>query len=321
MMDAPERFETFRIRDALPQDKGPVLAFTAQTWEFGDYIEYVYDDWLHDRTGRFIVAEDTTTGAIAAIDKLTMLSPAEAWFEGLRVNPDYRGRGLAPWLQHYMIGQARRLGARTIRFLTFIENLPVHHMAYRDGFSMIGIVRFWKRVLAAAQNEQDAGADRQQADAIATVPIRLRQASPGEGQVLFDWWLRSSAYATQGLVNRDWSFSATTGREWADRAGQGHLLVAEDADLAQQTLPPPTVLVSPREAEGSGPATWVICAVTALGRNRAPLMLGLIEEARRQGIGEINGLLPDTAEVEQGMKSAGFEAEEQLCLFQLDLAP
>lgn len=40
-MQPPVFLGEFVVRDALPQDKEEVLAFTAHTWEFGDYISYV----------------------------------------------------------------------------------------------------------------------------------------------------------------------------------------------------------------------------------------------------------------------------------------
>jgi len=88
--------DEFVFRDARPEDKAEVLAFTAHTWEFGDYIQHVYDYWLDDTSGRFLAIVHTPSGQIAGIDKLTMLSPAEAWFEGLRINPDFRGKVLPP---------------------------------------------------------------------------------------------------------------------------------------------------------------------------------------------------------------------------------
>ena len=131
-------------RDVRPEDKAEVLAFTAHTWEFGDDIQYVFDDWLADTTGRFLVAQEQTSHRIVAIDKLTMLSPTEAWFEGLRVHPDFRGRGLAGRLQKYMLAEAARLGAQAVRLTTLATNTPVHLACYRDGFTLKAIFRFWK---------------------------------------------------------------------------------------------------------------------------------------------------------------------------------
>ncbi len=316
-MSVPASFEGFAVRDARLEDRPHVLEFTAHTWEFGDYIEFVYDQWVRDSAGRFIVAEEEATGTIVAIDKLTMLSPTEAWFEGLRVNPLYRGRGIAPWLQRYMIQEAKRLGAQTIRFLTREDNLPVHSMAYRDGFVMRAVVRFWKRRPQAAGAR--AGEDT---EGTGHSPVALREATVDEAPLLFDWWWRSASYATGGLVCRGWAFGGTSLDEWVERAKSGQLFVEARAVIAEKTLPPPTVMVlQEEEEEGEGGGVgWVLAAVvSAPSTDYASLMAGLVREAQRRDIEQVSGLLPDMAGVEHGMLSAGFEAEERLCLFELDL--
>ena len=40
----------FVFRDIRPEDRAEVLALTANTWENGDYIHWVFDDWLNDPT-------------------------------------------------------------------------------------------------------------------------------------------------------------------------------------------------------------------------------------------------------------------------------
>ena len=40
------------IRPARPEDREAVLAFCMHTWDWGDYIESVWDEWLHDPQGK-----------------------------------------------------------------------------------------------------------------------------------------------------------------------------------------------------------------------------------------------------------------------------
>jgi GNAT superfamily N-acetyltransferase len=303
-------FPGFTLRDATLEDKAQVLQFTAKTWEFGDYIEHVYDDWLADATGCFIVLEEQATGRIAAIDKLSFQSPEEAWFEGLRINPDFRGQGLASRLQKYLIEQSRAYGARTLRFITLISNHPVHRMAYRDGFSLLSVVRFWKWRTDFPRTAP------QEADA-----YKLRQASPGEAPLLFQWWRRTTAYATGGLAHLNWSFGSSSAQAWADAAGKGHLLVPQDAQVDGSAMPPPTLLLLDGQDDNGNP-TWVLSAVTALDKEWAMLLRGLCAHAQEHGIIEINGLLPDTTDATLGLEAAGFKGDsdnERLCLFELML--
>ena len=63
----------FLVRDVRESDREAVLALTAKTWDFGDYIKWVFDDWLNDTKGRFLAAEHSETEKLAAIDKMTFL--------------------------------------------------------------------------------------------------------------------------------------------------------------------------------------------------------------------------------------------------------
>ncbi len=218
-MTKPYPAGEYIYRDLRPEDKAEVLALTAHTWQFGDYIEYVFDDWVADPRGRFLAAEESASGRIAAIDKLTMLSPTEAWFEGLRVHDDFRRRGLASSLQKYMIGEAARLGAQAIRLTTLATNKPVHLACYRDGFSLKCVLRFWKweegKVEAAAKGDKPA--------------YKLREATPQEAIVLYDQWKRSASFRTAGLAHISWSFAQSSAEKWQAAAAEHRLLVREDA--------------------------------------------------------------------------------------------
>src|SRR5436853_4874457 len=97
------------IRPARPEDREAVLAFCKHTWEWGDYIEYVWDEWLHDPQGVLFVA--TIDGRPVAISHLRMLSPTstpEAWLEGMRVDPAHRHQGLAIALDGAMMTEAKK---------------------------------------------------------------------------------------------------------------------------------------------------------------------------------------------------------------------
>jgi N-acetylglutamate synthase-like GNAT family acetyltransferase len=302
----------FTIRDARPGDKDEVLALTAHTWEGGDYIHWVFDDWVADTAGRFLVAEDSSTGRIAGIDKMSFMSATEAWFEGLRVHPDFRGRGLSTRFEKYMIGEAGKRGARTIRLLTNVGNLAVHRNAYRHGFSQRFIVRHWKW----PGEEHDGG------PAVPLVPgFLLREATPEEAPSLYEWWRRSPSWqATCGLLNRNWSYSATSAQEWQARAAEGDILIPEGAEISEPALPPAFAIVS---SDRSGDkARWIISALSATGDEWVSLAAGLISAAGRRGVQAISGLLPDAAYIYSALGGVGFTSgadADSLSLFELRL--
>ena len=74
-------------RPALPRDTADVLEFTKFTWEDGDYIRYVWADWLADSQGFLVAAE--YGGHCVGIAKISLSAPGQWWLEGLRVNPKY----------------------------------------------------------------------------------------------------------------------------------------------------------------------------------------------------------------------------------------
>jgi GNAT superfamily N-acetyltransferase len=312
-MNKPYQAGEYLYRDVRPADKPEVLALTAHTWESGDYIEYVFDDWLADPHGRFLVAEERESGRIAAIDKLTMLSPTEAWFEGLRVHPDFRRRGLASRLQKYMIGEAARLGAQVIRLTTLATNRPVHLACYRDGFSLKYVVRFWKW----------EGGKAETATSRKEPPYKLRHATSQEATILYDQWRQSAAFRTAGLAHISWSFAQTSVEDWQTAATEHRLMVREDAPIDAGALPAAGVLVRNDTNHKKAPI-WVLSALTALGEEWAPLMRGLVNRAREMGITEINGLQPDMHDLHAGFLTAGFAGspdEDRLCLFELSPVP
>ena len=108
------------IRPARPEDRNAVLAFCAHTWEWGDYIEYVWDEWLHDPQGQMFVA--TVDGQAVGVALFRMLSATEAWLEGMRIDPAYRQQGLATAINNTMLAEAMKRGATVARLITESTN-------------------------------------------------------------------------------------------------------------------------------------------------------------------------------------------------------
>ena len=142
--------ETVTFRPVVSADKDRVLAFTAHTWgaDEGDYIHDVFDDWLVDQSGEFTAA--LIADQVVAIAKLTDLGDGEWWFEGLRVDPDFRRRGIASALNRYHVDLARRLGGKVIRYMTAYDNVGSQTIGAQAGFQHT--VTFSAR-LAAASDE------------------------------------------------------------------------------------------------------------------------------------------------------------------------
>lgn len=114
------------FRAARPEDREAVLVFCANTWDWGDYIEYVWDEWLHDPKGKLFVA--TVDGQPAAVAHVQMLTATEAWMEGLRVAPEYRNRGIARAMNDVQMAEVLARGATVVRLITESTNAASIHM-------------------------------------------------------------------------------------------------------------------------------------------------------------------------------------------------
>jgi GNAT superfamily N-acetyltransferase len=124
------------IRPARPGDRPAMERICAHTWEWGDYIPEVWDDWLADEQGLPIVGE--LAGRVVAISRIRLQASGQLWLEGMRVDPDYRRRGVAGQFLDRSIALARERGARVVRLGTSHRNTPVHILTERAGMVCVG---------------------------------------------------------------------------------------------------------------------------------------------------------------------------------------
>ncbi len=113
-------------------DKPAVLAIAAQTWDGDDYIQDVLDDWLASATGTVVVAE--LDDRVVGLGRYDRTFPRYGWLEGLRVDPEFTGRGVAKALTAHMIELARRDGADRLGLSTYFDNLASQRVSMSFGF-------------------------------------------------------------------------------------------------------------------------------------------------------------------------------------------
>jgi GNAT superfamily N-acetyltransferase len=126
----------FDIRPARSEDRDAVLAFCIQTWEWGDYIQFVWDEWLNDSQGKLFVA--TKDGRSVGVANMRMLNKTEAWFEGMRIDPAFRQRGIASALFDAQVEEARRRGATSARLISESTNAGALRLLEQSSMSRIG---------------------------------------------------------------------------------------------------------------------------------------------------------------------------------------
>jgi GNAT superfamily N-acetyltransferase len=145
--------QVFRLvcRPALPKDTPDVLELTRTIWEGHDYVPAVWEEWLRDTEGLLAVAE--YGGRVVGLVKLTRLSPGEWWLEGLRVHPEYEGRGIASHLHDYLMDYWTHKEGGVLRLVTASFRKSVHHLCERTGFLNTGEYT----VFAAGGSDSQAG--------------------------------------------------------------------------------------------------------------------------------------------------------------------
>ncbi len=159
------------MRPARPDDKDAIVAFCQDTFDWGDYIADVWDDWLADRAGRMLVAvvEDRPVGLV----HVALLDEHVAWMEGMRVHPDYRRLGIGSLLDRAARESARERGARVARLVTSIKNTAAQGVLEREGYVRVAQFNFWS---APPAKEND---------------VRWRVATTQDLPLLFTLWSRS----------------------------------------------------------------------------------------------------------------------------------
>jgi ribosomal protein S18 acetylase RimI-like enzyme len=124
------------IRSARPEDRAPILAFSSETWSWGDYIPYVWDEWLQDPAGRVLVA--TLDGQPVGMVYVRMLTASDAWLQGLRVAPQFRRQGIAGELNQAVFVEAMQRGAQYIRLVVDSDNTDSIHLWERAFMRTVG---------------------------------------------------------------------------------------------------------------------------------------------------------------------------------------
>jgi GNAT superfamily N-acetyltransferase len=125
-----------RVRPARASDKVPLMSFITHVWGGHDYIPYVWDDWLGDPRGMMFVVE--VGGIPVGMNRMQFLEDGSAWFEGVRVHPDYRGQGLASLLGENSMRIARERGVGVFRLTSGSTNKVAHRQIARIKFNEVG---------------------------------------------------------------------------------------------------------------------------------------------------------------------------------------
>lgn len=110
-------------------DMDYILSWIKDIWGEHDYIPHVWRRWMKE--GEFLAIYDNEKPI--AIWHIKWLGDT-AWFEGMRVKPEYQGRGLAKKANIYSLDLARQKGCRRAMLITMKDNLPAQKSLESIGF-------------------------------------------------------------------------------------------------------------------------------------------------------------------------------------------
>ena len=204
------------IREAKPADKDDILEISSQVWEGHDYVPLVLDRWLEE--GGLFAAE--LDGKVVGFAKTTVLSPGELWFEGLRVHPGYRGRGIAKALAEAQLQEALAWVPRSIRLATAEINHESLHIAAELGFREVARFTYMAGPIGEGRGS----------------PKVVQAEKPDKGE-LAEFIFSSEAYRqSHGLFPRGWVFFSFTEPFLEKLIGQGALFYYKDEEKVRGVI-------------------------------------------------------------------------------------
>lgn len=284
--------DDLHVRQATTEDADAVVDFTSRIWSErgGDYIPHVYHDWIAndgDDQRTFVVdAGDDIAGILQAV----MLSEHEAWFQGMRVNPDYRGMGVAQQLNDASFDWAGDRGATVGRIMVFSWNDAGLGAARAAGFEP-GVEFRW------ATPDPDP-------DAIDALDDERTENSAADHAVTEDpaaaWshWMRSDARDALGGLALDrhesWACSELTQQDLREAADDTRVFAVQTDD--RTTGAAFRVRDYERENDDGETKHWAEYGLASWDDidSARTLFAAIAEDAATLGADETRALIPET---------------------------
>lgn len=289
--------DDLHVRHAEPGDYDAVVDFTQHIWtdRGGDYLQYVYHDWIaDDGDGQRTFVVDAGDGDIAGIVQAVMLSAHEAWFQGMRVNPDYQGQGITRMLNAASFDWAADHGATVGRNMVYSWNEAGLGAARAAGFEP-GIEFRW------AHPEPDIDAlDRLDGTDRSSAPDRSG-ADPtitSDPDAAWAYWQRSDANALlHGLaldLDESWALSELTPDDLRRLTDETRVFaVQQDTDTTGMAYRVRDYERPDDEGTVRRYAEYGLACWDDIDSARA-LYAGIAEDAAELGADDVRVLIPET---------------------------
>lgn len=201
-----------KVRKAKASDRKPLMTFIRGIWGGHDYIPHVWDRWLKDPSGQMFVAE--VEGNPVGMNRVKLVEDGSAWFEGARVHPAYRGKGVATALGERSMQYVNGRGARVYRLASRSSNWPAHRQVARMSFKEVARVSVYERGSTSRFGPQTG----------------VRAARSGEAGLLYRTVKRSRELKkSAGLICSSFTGLSLSKELFERRAGMGEVLTSDGA--------------------------------------------------------------------------------------------
>jgi len=274
----------YRIRPARPDDQAAIASFTADTFEWGDYVADAFERWLADPHGLVVVAVDAGDVPIG-MSRATLPSLTEAWFQGARVREDWRRRGIAGAMASAMMEWAAGRGARVVRLLVEDWNDVARRQVEAGGFRAVGRWFSAERTVGAASPVPSGNGGRRVPALEQLVRAHSAEAEPA----YMSWSTGELGRAARGLIATGWAWRRVASEDLVVAARSEALWTARSgwaiAARSDDTLEVGWIETRPEDARD--------------------LMRALVDLAVNEGAERIEMKLPDVGWATNAARGAG----------------
>jgi GNAT superfamily N-acetyltransferase len=269
------------IRPARLEDRPAVERICAHTWEWGDYIPEVWEEWLADKRGVLQVGE--IEGQVVAANRIVFHTPDQVWLEGMRVDPERRREGIGWEFMVHDLAYVRKHGAEVVRLATGDYNTAVHTMVAR-----VGMVRVGAAGLLAV-------------GAVPGGPLPAILGPEHAAQVMAFLGRSPVLAQTHGLYDCGWAWQALSAERVTEMLAAGQIAAQLGPDGEPAALA--TILFPP-----GWNGVWVGYADAAPGQPQAmtALATALGSHAAQIGAPKVEAMLPDVAWLHEAFRAAGY---------------
>lgn len=205
------------FREADHSDVDEIVAFTTDTFEWGDYVPEMISEWIDDPSGVVMVATDES--GIVGLARVVLLTETEAWSHAARVRQDRRGEGIAGDLADVLLDWTRKRGVRVTRLLIEDDNESSIRHIQKKGFRRVATVIRARRAIGDATPNPEGNGGRRAASAAAAQPVNAADAA----MLAAGWPLSQCGRPLRGLLAEGWRFHTLTASDLTEAASGGGL--------------------------------------------------------------------------------------------------